>query len=75
VSFAQNLQYKWVEGLYYAPPFVADYLSWVHGTFQVPPRVTHIHIHTRAHRQTDRHNQTHTYMRARARCVGEQVPP
>ena len=35
VSYAQNLQYKWVEGLYFAPPFVADYLSWVHGTYQV----------------------------------------
>ena len=35
VSYAQNLQYKWEEGLYFAPPFVSDYLAWVHGTFQV----------------------------------------
>jgi len=41
VSYKQNIEYKWVEGLYFAPPFVCDYLSWVHGTFQVrgpPPR-------------------------------------
>jgi len=35
VSYKQNIEYKWVEGLYFAPPFVCDYLSWVHGTFQV----------------------------------------
>ena len=34
VPYTQNLGYKWIEGLYFSPPFVTDYLSWIHGSFQ-----------------------------------------
>eukprot|EP00160_Parvularia_atlantis_P014146 Unigene3343_Nuclearia_a/m.10260 Unigene3343_Nuclearia_a/g.10260 ORF Unigene3343_Nuclearia_a/g.10260 Unigene3343_Nuclearia_a/m.10260 type:complete len:188 (-) Unigene3343_Nuclearia_a:1662-2225(-) len=34
MPYSQNLVSKWIEGLYFSPPFVNDYLSWVHGPFQ-----------------------------------------
>jgi len=34
MPYHQNIVAKWIEGVYFSPPFINDYLSWAHGALQ-----------------------------------------
>lgn len=34
IPYVQNIVFKWVEGVYFSPPYINDYMSWIHGAYQ-----------------------------------------